>query len=364
MINEVQNVTNHLIPKELQDKIMSKLGILMGNLSSTMCIIIHETTNGLRTRISPSVNHLKVSKVPRDKTFLVTINQGEEIVDNFDGTLLKWKLICIETQKTNFDGDLRFDKKFRDKVLDSYFPFVLTRSKEINEVSKEVRLHVLGFYSEMDGAGQWGSVNLDHPSTFDTLAVDPAMKNEPIEDLNRFVRRRHFYRRVGKAWKRRHLLSEPPGTGKSSLIAAMANYLKFDVYDLVNKSILVIEDIDCSIDIENRKDRGYNPNPQRIIILTTNHKDRLDPALLRPGHMDMHVHMSYCTFSGFEILASNYLGIKSHSKLDAIERMIAKVELMKSQDVEIALDKVVGLLCKKGDQNLGEMKDVAGAKKV
>jgi len=56
----------------------------------------------------------------------------------------------------------------------------------------------------------------------------------------------------------------PPGTGKSSLIAAMANYLKFDVFDLelssiyenaqlksillstTNRSILVIEDIDCS----------------------------------------------------------------------------------------------------------------------
>ncbi|PIM97229.1 AAA+-type ATPase [Handroanthus impetiginosus] len=440
VINEVQNVTNHLIPKGLQDKIMSKLEILMGNLSSTMCIIINETTNGysknevfeaaeayLRTRISLSVNHLKVSKVPRDKTLLVTINQGEDIVDNFDCTLLKWKLTCTETQKTNFDGDvfsnenverrsfeLRFDKKFRDKVLDSYLPFVLKRSKEINEASKAVRLHALGFYSEMDGAGPWGSVNLDHPSTFDTLAMDPAVKNELIEDLNRFARMRHFYRRVGKAWKRGYLLYGPPGTGKSSLIAAMANYLKFDVYDLElahlnsnselrrlvvstkNKSILVIEDIDCSIDIENREDGGYNPNPQsqltlsgllnfidglwssygdeRIIIFTTNHKDRLDPALLRPGRMDMHIHMSYCTFSGFKILASNYLGIKSHSnhsKFDAIERMIAMVEvtpaeiaeeLMKSEDVEIALDKVVELLRKKRDRSVEEIKDVAEEK--
>lgn len=57
---------------------------------------------------------------------------------------------------------------------------------------------------------------------------------------------------------------------KSSLIAAMANYLKFDIYDLelthlrsnselrrllvstANRSILVIEDIDCSIELKNR----------------------------------------------------------------------------------------------------------------
>ncbi|GMP57676.1 hypothetical protein CsSME_00021659 [Camellia sinensis var. sinensis] len=94
--------------------------------------------------------------------------------------------------------------------------------------------------------------------------MDPTLKKEVIDDLDRFVKRRHFYRRVGKAWKRRYLLYGPPSTGKSSLIAAMANYLKFHIYDLeltslrsnaelrrhlistANQSILVTEDIDCS----------------------------------------------------------------------------------------------------------------------
>ncbi|GJU65063.1 AAA-ATPase-like protein [Tanacetum coccineum] len=115
-------------------------------------------------------------------------------------------------------------------------------------------------------------VNLDHPSTFDALAMDPIQKKAIIDDLDLFVRMRDFYMKVGKAWKRVldyrwYLLYGPPGTGKSSLIAAMANYLKFDVYDLQlmnirsdsilkdmmlqtsNRSILVIEDIDCSTNI-------------------------------------------------------------------------------------------------------------------
>ncbi|KAI3467683.1 hypothetical protein Pfo_024346 [Paulownia fortunei] len=437
MIHEVQNVSYQLIPKGLQEKIMSKLGILMGNLSSTMCIVINET-NGfsnnevfeaaeiyLRTRISPSINQLKVSKAHREKKLSVTISKGEEIIDNFDGILLQWKLICIETQKTNFDGEgyfssenverksfeLRFDKKFQEKVLNSYLPFVLERSKAIKEESKVVRLHALGYCGEMDG-GPWGSVNLEHPSTFDTLAMDPTLKQELIEDMNRFVRRRHFYKRVGKAWKRGYLLYGPPGTGKSSLAAAMANYLKFDIYDLElaslhsnaelrrllastkNRSILVIEDIDCSIDLGNREDGGCSPNPlvkqnlltlsgllnfidglwsscgdERIIVFTTNHKDRLDPALLRPGRMDMHIHMSYCTFSGFKILASNYLGIKSHCKFNEIERLIAEVEvtpaeiaeeLMKSEQVETALEKVVKFLCKKREECAGKRDGVEG----
>ena len=91
-----------------------------------------------------------------------------------------------------------------------------------------------------------------------------------MEDLKRFVKRKDFYRRVGKAWKRGYLLFGPPGTGKSSLIAAMASYLNFDVYDLeltdlrsnselrnllittANQSILVVEDIDFSIELQDR----------------------------------------------------------------------------------------------------------------
>lgn len=114
-------------------------------------------------------------------------------------------------------------------------------------------------------------MNLDHPATFDTLAMEADAKKTVMEDLQRFVKRKDFYRRVGKAWKRGYLLFGPPGTGKSSLIAAMANYLNFDVYDLeltdirgnsqlrdllistANRSILVVEDIDCSIELQDRK---------------------------------------------------------------------------------------------------------------
>ncbi|KAF8388485.1 hypothetical protein HHK36_027157 [Tetracentron sinense] len=101
--------------------------------------------------------------------------------------------------------------------------------------------------------------------------MDAPLKKELMDDLDRFVKRREFYRRVGKAWKPGYLLYPPPGTGKSSLIAAIANYLNFSIYDLEltniwtnsdlrrllvstsNRSILVIEDIDCSVELPNRQ---------------------------------------------------------------------------------------------------------------
>lgn len=97
----------------------------------------------------------------------------------------------------------------------------------------------------------------------DTLAMDFQQKHAIVDDLDRFLRRKKMYKKVGKPWKRGYLLYGPKGTGKSSLVVAMANYLKFDVYDLElgslcsnsdlmcalrdmsNHSIVVIEDIDC-----------------------------------------------------------------------------------------------------------------------
>ncbi|KAL3501040.1 hypothetical protein ACH5RR_035489 [Cinchona calisaya] len=431
VVNEVQSMTSQLIPQQLQQKILSKIGTLFGNLnSSQMSLTIDEYHNGLilnemfeasdtylRANISPSVDRLKVTKLPREN-LLFSMNKDETIVDIFDGMHLLWKLICTENQKNGYNEDgllvsekvenrsfeLVFNKKYKDKVLNSYLPYALERSKSIKEENKVIKLYSLGNYLHEN-------INLEHPSTFDTLAMDPEVKKELMDDLDRFLSRRTFYKRVGKAWKRGYLLYGPPGTGKSSLVAAMANYLKFDVYDLElsslnsnaelrrllvstkNQSILVIEDIDCSIDIQNREAGGrYSNNKnqitlsgllnfidglwsscgdERIVVFTTNHKERLDPALLRPGRMDMHIHMSYCTFGGFKILASNYLGLKNHSKFSEIEKLITEVEatpaeiaeeFMKSGGADTVLAGLVAFLEKKKkekvESNVGKEDEV------
>uniref|UniRef100_A0A453BDW3 AAA+ ATPase At3g28540-like C-terminal domain-containing protein n=1 Tax=Aegilops tauschii subsp. strangulata TaxID=200361 RepID=A0A453BDW3_AEGTS len=84
----------------------------------------------------------------------------------------------------------------------------------------------------LNQGSSWKGINHHHPATFDTLAMDPSVKQAVIDDLDRFLKRKEYYRRIGKAWKRGYLLYGPPGTGKSSLVAAMANYLRFNLYDL------------------------------------------------------------------------------------------------------------------------------------
>ncbi|CAN0861608.1 Protein HYPER-SENSITIVITY-RELATED 4 [Linum grandiflorum] len=191
--------------------------------------------------------------------------------------------------------------------------------------------------------------------------MDAEVKNMVLTDLDRFLKRKDYYRKG------------PPGTGKSSLIAAMANYLHFDIYDLEltqlsrdaelrrlliatpNRSILVVEDIDCTIDLKDRSADNGEQNQERvslsgllnfidglwsscgderIIVFTTNHKEKLDPALLRPGRMDVHINLSYCTPCGFRTLASNYLDIKEHKLFPEIEELIMAVKVSPAEVAE------------------------------
>lgn len=253
----------------------------------------------------------------------------------------------------------------------------------------------------MDPRGHpWESVPFKHPSTFDTLAMDPTRKEEIMADLCAFADGRLFYEKAGRAWKRGYLLYGPPGTGKSSMIAAMANFLRYDVYDLeltevhtnselrkllmktTAKSIIVIEDIDCSLNLTNRNSGRKKPMPlnepppemrsgtvgmddgamksitlsgllnftdglwsccgnERIFVFTTNHIEKLDPALLRSGRMDMHIFMSYCSFPALKILMKNYLGIHENEfdkgTLTEFEEAIGETEITPADVSEILI---------------------------
>ncbi|KAL8262425.1 hypothetical protein R6Q59_023774 [Mikania micrantha] len=141
-----------------------------------------------------------------------------------------------------------------------------------------------------------------------------------------------------------------------------------------SKSIIVIEDIDCSLDLtgqrkekkegdkeddkdpvkkmeeEKKKKKGSEVTlsgllnfidglwsacgSERLIVFTTNHLEKLDPALIRRGRMDKHIEMSYCCFETFKVLAKNYLDLESHELFETIDRMLGETEMTPADSYE------------------------------
>jgi chaperone BCS1 len=222
----------------------------------------------LATRIDPrSMRRLCLSGGVSGSRKVLSMEPGDSMIDNFEGVAFTWASVAGEGRRGTVAEslELSFDAEHTDMALERYVPFITATVEEARRQDRSLLIYM------NEGSG-WSSMTHHHPATFDTLAMNPDLKQSVIADLDRFLKRRDYYRRIGKAWKRGYLLYGPPGTGKSSLVAAMANYLHFNLYDLdlsevsgnamlprllnrmSNRSILVIEDIDCCFSAASRDD--------------------------------------------------------------------------------------------------------------
>ena len=281
---------NQILPKQVRDYLNSLFHVWFKAHTPTLTYVfdkgskfggrnlIYEAAEVyLDTLRGPETRRLNVGKSDKEKGLIIRLENGEKVTDVCNNIQLHWTLVCSKSEDKNSGNhlekrfyELSFHNKHENEVREYYIPLVLERAKAISDKNKFLKMHTLdGSFSPFNEIN-WKSIILKHPATFETLAMDQSKKTSIIEDLERFVRRKEFYKKVGRAWKRGYLLYGPPGTGKSSLVAAMANHLKFDIYDLqltnihrdsdlrrlllatANRSILVIEDIDCSIKLPDR----------------------------------------------------------------------------------------------------------------
>ena len=166
------------------------------------------------------------------------------------------------------------------------------------------------------------------PRSIDSVVLDHGLCKDLIEDARKFLESGKWYSDLGIPYRRGYLLYGPPGCGKTSFCQVLAGALRLDVciLSLSNKgmddnglaglmrdaprhSVVILEDVDAVF--ANRELQrsagdaagitfsgllnaidGVASQEGRLFMMTTNHIERLDPALIRPGRCDVRVLVS------------------------------------------------------------------------
>jgi hypothetical protein len=191
----------------------------------------------------------------------------------------------------------------------------------------------------LDG-DQWARQCHNSTKSFQNLYIDASIKHQIRQDLTMFLASESRYRQLGVPYKRGYLFYGVPGTGKSSSYYAMADLAKYNIYKLTidpsssiktvkhaiaqipPKSILVIDDVDRipftaspvtkSKPLKSSSDStdeagsgqfnlqnllaildGYEYLDNCLVVMTSNYKEKLDPALIRSGRIDLKIEISY-----------------------------------------------------------------------
>jgi len=181
--------------------------------------------------------------------------------------------------------------------------------------------------------GEWQQVHAFQPRTIDSVILPAEDKQRVIREVEAFKNSRGWYKSMGIPYRKGLLFYGPPGTGKTSLTAGLSHHFNANVYilklgdmtdaNLVEasknvepNSFIIVEDID-DIKASNKRTKadvkekgksngvtlsgllnvfdGLLSPTGAIFILTTNHKDKLDPTLIRPGRVDLQLCITYAT---------------------------------------------------------------------
>ncbi|GLB34820.1 putative AAA ATPase family protein [Lyophyllum shimeji] len=243
----------------------------------------------------------------------------------------------------------------RDRDL---FPKLLSEARDLAMRGQEGKLVIHTAWGT-----EWRPFGLPRRKRpLQSVVLETGISKKIQEDIKSFLQRRQWYADRGIPYRRGYLLHGPPGSGKTSFIQALAGSLSYDICllnlsergltdDKLNhllsnapeRSFVLIEDVDAAFNkrVQTTED-GYQSSitfsgflnaldgvasgEERVIFMTTNHVERLDPALIRPGRVDLSALIDDASPVQARTLFAQFYGGSEDISEDEVQRLAKTLE--------------------------------------